>query len=59
MKYDKLRKLTRNRLLLEMHQKNLNTSLDEIGEIFNISRQRVQMILKKEKERLLKEARNG
>ena len=45
-KYDKLRKLDRNRLLIEYYQAHRNLSLREIGAVFNISAQRVWEIIK-------------
>lgn len=47
-KYDILRKLKRNRLLVEYHQAHPEASLSEIGQVFNISYQRVWEILKQE-----------
>ncbi len=47
MKYDGLRKIERNKALREYAEKHPNSSLQEIGEIFGISKQRVSIILKK------------
>ena len=46
MKYDALKKRLRNRLLVEYHQAHPELSMAEIGKIFNISKQRVSVILK-------------
>ena len=48
MKWDTLRKKERNRLLVEYHQSHPELSMAEIGKIFNISKQRVSIILKGE-----------
>jgi len=46
MKYDALKKKERNRLLIEYRQQHPELSMAEIGKIFNISKQRVSVILK-------------
>ena len=48
-KYDILRKLERNRLLVQYRQAHPELSLQEIGAVFNITRERVSQILKAEK----------
>ncbi len=45
-KYDSMRKLERNRLLVEYYQAHPEATLREIGKVFNISPQRVCQILK-------------
>ena len=47
-KYDSLRKLKRNRMLVEYCQAHPEASLSEIGQLFNISHQRVWELLKLE-----------
>ncbi|MBU0778018.1 hypothetical protein KKF82_07150 [Patescibacteria group bacterium] len=39
-RYDSMRKLERNRILVEYREKHPETSWAEIGELFNISAQR-------------------
>ena len=48
-KYDGLRKLERNRLLVEYAKSHTDYSLREIGEAFNISASRTWHILHKDK----------
>lgn len=48
-KYDSNRKIHRNKLLVEYVQQNPELSLQEVGMVFNISRQRVSEILQREK----------
>jgi len=50
-KYDSMRKVERNRLLVEYRQDHPDASLSEIGEVFNISYQRVWEILKQEEKK--------
>jgi DNA-directed RNA polymerase sigma subunit (sigma70/sigma32) len=45
-KYDSLRKLERNRLLLEYREKHPEASIQEIGNVFNISKERARQLLK-------------
>ena len=52
-KYDSLRKLERNRLLVEYYQSHPEASLREIGELFNISPQRVWELVKAHEERAI------
>ena len=47
MKYEKTTLTTRNMLVREAHQQHPELSLEEIGEAFWISKQRVSKILKK------------
>jgi len=49
MKYDTLRKLKRNKMLVEYAKANPELSQKEIGEIFGITASRVSRILSKEK----------
>ncbi len=46
MKYDSMRKIERNKALREYAENHPRFSLQEIGEIFGISKQRVSIILK-------------
>jgi len=46
-KYDSGRKLARNKMLLEYRRANPELSLQEIGDAFGISRQRVSQIIMK------------
>ena len=46
VRYDSVRKTERNQLLLEYRKGHPNASLAEIGQLFNISKQRVSEILK-------------
>lgn len=48
-KYDSMRKLERNRLLVEYRQAHPELSLDEIADVFNITRERVRQILEANK----------
>jgi len=50
-RWDKFRKIDRNNLLIEYRTKHPEKSLAEIAEVFGISRQRVDCILKKESKR--------
>jgi DNA-directed RNA polymerase specialized sigma subunit len=50
-KYDSLRKLERNRMLLEYADAHPDNSQKEIGQLFNITESRVSRILKKERAR--------
>jgi len=45
-KYDRLRKLERNQWLEQYAQDHPNATLEEIGVVFNISKQRVWELLK-------------
>lgn len=45
-KYDGMRKLERNRLIMEYRKEHPEMSLGEIGGLFNISPQRVSKIIK-------------
>ena len=47
-KYDSLRKLNRNKALIEYRRSHPEASLAEIAEVFGISTQRVWEILKNE-----------
>ena len=47
MKHDSLRKLDRNRELVECHQDNPDLSWDEIGAWFEITRQAAQAAYKR------------
>jgi DNA-directed RNA polymerase specialized sigma subunit len=47
MKYDSMRKLKRNERLIRFAKGNPDMSLQEIGEMFGISRQRVWQIIQK------------
>lgn len=47
-KYDTMRKLERNRMLLEYREKHPDLSLREIGRLFNITPQRVWGIIQGE-----------
>ena len=46
MKYDKLRKLDRNKELIDYCRRNPGASLEEVGAVFNISVSRVCRIKK-------------
>ena len=48
-RYDSMRKLERNRLLVEYREKHPEASWPEIGELFNISGQRAWEIYKNER----------
>jgi len=50
-KYDSVTKTKRNLQLIDYANKNSELSLAEIGEVFRISRQRVQQILDKYKKK--------
>ena len=50
-KHDSLRKLERNRLLLDYCERHPDSSLSEIGDVFGISKQRVAEIKKVDAER--------
>ncbi|MBU1130484.1 helix-turn-helix domain-containing protein [Patescibacteria group bacterium] len=52
MKYDKVRKLTRDEILLKYRNEHPGYSLAEIGEFFGITKQRVSQILKGMKDRV-------
>jgi len=52
MRYDKARKLTRNKEIVKYREENPGESLGEIGEVFGISYVRVHQILKRERELL-------
>jgi len=45
-KYDSMRKLERNSLLINYRKRHPEANLSQIGEIFGISKQRVWEILK-------------
>jgi len=45
MKYDNLRKLKRNQAVVDMRESHPDLSLEEIAEVFNISKQRIYEIL--------------
>ena len=47
-KYDSMRKLERNRHLVEYRNLHPDASLKELGQVFNISPQRVWELLQKE-----------
>jgi len=47
-KYDNLRKLKRNKALIDYRNNHPELSLSEIGEVFGISAQRVWEILRNE-----------
>lgn len=51
-KYDSVRKTERNQLLLKYREEHPDASLAEIGRLFNISKQRVSEILKKEENKV-------
>ena len=48
-RYDSMRKLERNRLLVEYREKHPEASWFEIGELFNISSQRAWELYKNER----------
>lgn len=48
-KYDKLRKLERNRLLGEYHKRHPEMSWGEVGKEFGITRQRARKIWEEQK----------
>lgn len=48
-KYDSMRKLERNRLLVEYREKHPEASWAEIGEVFNVSPQRAWEIYNNDK----------
>jgi len=48
-KYDSMRKLERNRLLVEYRERNPEASWAEIGEVFNVSPQRAWEIYNNDK----------
>ena len=50
-RYDKLRKLERNRALVEYQERHPTFSLEEIGKVFGITKQRVFQVLKAERKR--------
>jgi len=50
-KYDRLRKLERNRLLVEYRDKHPEMSWFEIGQLFNISAQRAWELYDNERKR--------
>jgi len=50
-KYDRMRKLERNRVLVEYREKHSEASWVEIGELFNISPQRAWQIYNNERNR--------
>ena len=50
MKYDSMRKIERNRLISTWYEEQPDRKLREIGEIFNLSRQRVLQIVKREEQ---------
>jgi len=50
-RYDSMRKLERNRLLVEYREKHPEASWAEIGELFNISAQRAWEICNNERKR--------
>jgi len=51
MRYDKLRKMSRNKAIKKYVEDNPNMSYTEVGQLFGgITRQRVWAILKKERE---------
>ena len=50
MKYEKLRKRSRNEAVIKYRKDNPDISFREIAEVFKISRQRVFQIVKKIKE---------
>ena len=50
MKYESVTKRKRNELLYDYYQIHPELSLEEIGRIFGISKQRVSKIIKREKE---------
>ena len=45
MKYDTLRKIKRNQILISYRKQHPSESLEEIGQVFGISRQRISIIL--------------
>jgi DNA-directed RNA polymerase sigma subunit (sigma70/sigma32) len=45
-KYDSLRKLKRNKTLLDYRKEHPDASLAEIGEVFGITKERVRQLLK-------------
>lgn len=45
-KYDSVRKINRDLLLIEQHNKHPELSYEELGQIFGITKQRVHQILK-------------
>ena len=55
-KYDSMRKLDRNQVLEEYADQHPDATLEQIGKVFNISKQRVHELLKAATERKMKEA---
>ena len=54
MKYKSMTKQQRNDLLIEYHRSHPELSLEELGKIFGISKQRVHYILKREERKKAK-----
>ena len=52
-RYDRMRKLERNKLLRKYQQEHPDASMREIGQVFNISPQRVHQLLKNSQKRKL------
>ena len=46
-RYDSVRKINRNKMIIQFREDNPELSLKEIAESFNVSRQRVFQILKR------------
>jgi len=55
-RYDSLRKMERNRLLMEYYETHPDVSLREIGEVFGISSQRVWELINIEKKKATEKA---
>jgi len=49
MKYERVTKIQRNALIVQQHQEHPELSFKEIGNIFNISKQRVHQIVNRSK----------
>ena len=52
MKYENNTKTSRNKAIVSLRETNPDMSLEEIGEMFNITKQRVSIIIKKHQRKL-------